>query len=241
MNIYSKSDVGRERSTNQDAFIAGEFQNGTAFAVVCDGMGGAKAGKVASEKAATLISDYIVKSYSPKMSVSGIEKMLRAAISSANEEVHTASKENDEYKGMGTTAVVALACSNLIHIVHVGDSRAYLVGKEKIERLTQDHSIVQRMLSQGEISEDEAKNHPQKNIITRAIGAESSVLCDYDIVIKPDNAALLLCTDGLTNYVDEQTIFDIINNEEPSLCAEKLVLLANEQGGGDNITVVLIF
>ena len=142
---------------------------------------------------------------------------------------------------MGTTAVVALACSNLIHIVHVGDSRAYLVGKEKIERLTQDHSIVQRMLSQGEISEDEAKNHPQKNIITRAIGAESSVLCDYDIVIKPDNAALLLCTDGLTNYVDEQTIFDIINNEEPSLCAEKLVLLANEQGGGDNITVVLIF
>ena len=98
MNIYSKSDIGRERSCNQDAFVAGEFQNGAAFAVVCDGMGGAKAGKVASETAATMISDYIVKSYSPKMSVSGIEKMLRAAVVSANEEIYTASKENEEYK-----------------------------------------------------------------------------------------------------------------------------------------------
>ncbi len=241
MNIYSKSDVGRERSCNQDAFVAGEFENGAAFAVVCDGMGGANAGKVASETAATLISDYIVKSYSPKMSVSGIENMLRAAVLSANDEVHTASKEKDEYQGMGTTAVVALATENLIHIVHVGDSRAYLVGKESIERLTQDHSIVQRMVSRGEISEDEAKTHPQKNIITRAIGAESTVLCDYSIVIKPDNSALLICTDGLTNYVDENTIFDIVNNEEESLCAEKLVDKANEQGGGDNITVVLMF
>lgn len=241
MNIYSKSDVGRERSTNQDAFIAGEFQNGAAFAVVCDGMGGANAGKVASEKAATLISDYIVKSYSQKMSVSGIEKMLRAAVASANEEVYTASRQNDEYEGMGTTAVVTLAADNLVHIVHVGDSRAYLIGNENIERLTEDHSIVQRMLLQGEISEDEAKNHPQKNIITRAVGAESTVLCDYNIVIKPDNSAVLICTDGLTNYVEEETIFDIIRNEEQSLCAEKLIEKANEQGGGDNITVVLIF
>lgn len=241
MKIYSKSDIGRVRSSNQDAFVAGEFQNGAAFAVVCDGMGGANAGKVASEKAATIISDYIVKSYSPKMSESGIEKMLRAAINSANEEVYTASKQNSEYDGMGTTVVAAFAVDNLIHIVHVGDSRAYLISKEKIERLTEDHSIVQRMLLQGEISEDEARNHPKKNIITRAIGAESTVLCDYNIVIKSDNSAVLICTDGLTNYLDEKTIFDIVQSEEQELCAKRLIEKANEQGGGDNITVVLIF
>lgn len=241
MKIYSKTDVGRKREINQDAFYVGEFDNGAAFAVVCDGMGGAKSGNVASEKAATVISEYIVKSYSPKMGSVAIENLLRAAVQSANSEVYELSHSGEDFEGMGTTAVVALVVDNLAHIVHVGDSRAYLVTATEIEQLTIDHSIVQAMVSKGEISAEEAKNHPRKNIITRAVGAEKDVMCDYNIVLKPDNATLLLCTDGLSNPVDEQTLFETVKNTPAELCAETLVNKANEAGGPDNITAVIVY
>ena len=133
MKIYSKTDIGRKREINQDAFFTGQFDNGTVFAVVCDGMGGAKCGNIASEKAATVISQYIVKSYSPKMSSTSIEKLLRAAVDSANTEVFEMANSSEEYKGMGTTVVAALVIDNLAHIVHVGDSRAYLITNSDIE------------------------------------------------------------------------------------------------------------
>lgn len=241
MRIYSNSDVGLKRSNNQDAYIAGEFGNGSVFAVVCDGMGGANGGHVASETAAKIISDYIVNSYSPKMNGNSIENMLRAAVDSANIEIFEKSKENPDYFGMGTTVVATVIRDNLAHIVHVGDSRAYLSTAEGLVQLTTDHSVVQNMIDSGEISEDEAKNHPKKNIITRAVGTESTVFCDYDIVIKPENNVLLICTDGLTNFVSEETIFNVLKNESEENAAKKLTDLANEAGGGDNITVVLVY
>ena len=241
MKLYIKTDVGRRRSANQDAFYVGQFDNGAAFAVVCDGMGGAKGGNVASEKAATVISEYIVKSYSPKMNSSAIEKLLRAAVDSANMEVYDMAHSEEEYAGMGTTAVVVLVVDNLAHIVHVGDSRAYFIGANEIEQLTIDHSMVQAMVRNGDISPEEAKNHPQKNIITRAIGADRNVMSDYNIVLKPDNTAILICTDGLTNHVDEQDIFNTVKTEEPENCVSKLIDMANEAGGSDNITAVLIY
>lgn len=241
MRIYSKSDVGIKRSSNQDAFVAGEFDNGAAFAVVCDGMGGANGGSIASECAAKIISDYIVSSYSPKMNSNSIENMLRAAIDSANMEIYEKSKQDKTCYGMGTTVVAALVCDNLAHIVHVGDSRAYLSTLDRLERLTIDHSIVQTMIDKGEISEDEARSHPKKNIITRAVGAENTVFCDYNIAIKPENNILLICTDGLTNFVSEEKIFEVLKTSPPEQSAEILVSLANEAGGGDNITVVLIY
>ena len=241
MKVYSKTDTGKKREINQDAFYVGQFDNGAVFAVVCDGMGGAKCGNVASEKAATVISDYIVKSYSPKMNSTSIEKLLRAAVDSANTEVFELANSSDEYKGMGTTVVATLVIDNLAHIVHGGDSRVYLITNSDIEQLTIDHSIVQAMVNKGEISAEEAKNHPRKNIITRAIGTEATVSCDYNIVLKPESATLLLCTDGLTNHVDEPALYKAIKTQPQEECATALIDMANENGGTDNITAVLIY
>ncbi len=241
MKIYSKSDVGKKRDTNQDAYIAGEFDSGAVFAVVCDGMGGANGGSMASETAARIISDYIVGSYSPKMSSNSIENMLRAAVETANADIYTMAQQDGEYKGMGTTVVAALVVDNLAHIVHVGDSRAYLSSSDGLERLTIDHSVVQTLINKGEISEDEAKSHPKKNIITRAVGVEETVFCDYNIAIKPENNVVLICTDGLTNYVSENEISTIINTSDREKCADLLVDRANDAGGGDNITAVLFY
>lgn len=241
MRIFSTTDIGQKRSSNQDAFYAGEFDNGAAFAVVCDGMGGANAGNVASEKAASIISEYIVKSYSSKMNATAIETMLRAAVDSANSEIFELSKNNEEFSGMGTTVVAALCVDNLVHIVHVGDSRAYLIGKDEITQLTVDHSVVQSMVESGEINQNEARNHPNKNIITRAVGAKADILCDYTMAIKPENFVLLICTDGLSNFVDDDLLFKTIQATDKEICAEELVKIANNAGGNDNITVVLIY
>lgn len=241
MKIYSKTDVGKRRTANQDAYYVGQFDNGTVVAVVCDGMGGAKGGNIASEKAVAVISDYIVKSYSPKMSSTAVENLLRAAVETANTEVYELAKTNSDYEGMGTTVVAVLVIDNLAHIVHVGDSRAYLIGANEIEQLTTDHSIVQAMVSSGEISEDEAKQHPKKNIITRAVGTERQIQSDYNIVLKPENATLLICTDGLSNMVDEQNIFSAVRNTPEENCIDTLVDMANSAGGSDNITAVLVY
>lgn len=241
MRVYSKTDVGMRRKANQDAHLTGELANGAVLAVVCDGMGGANAGNIASEKTAKLVFDYVTKSYSPKMSSVSIENMLRAAVATANTEIFELSRQKEEYFGMGTTVVAALVIDNLAHIVHVGDSRAYLIGISNIEKLTIDHSVVQTMVINGEITEDEAKTHPKKNIITRAVGVGEEVMCDYNIVLKTDQAALLICTDGLSNQVDEETIFNIVTKQAPEEAVNKLVELANNNGGPDNITTVLIY
>lgn len=240
MKFYSKTDVGMRRTVNQDAFMVGELSNGAVFAVVCDGMGGANAGHVASEKAAELIFNYVVKSYSPKMSSVAVENMLRAAVSTANTEIFELSRQNEEYFGMGTTVVAALVVDNLAHIVHVGDSRAYLVDSTMVDKLTTDHSVVQTMVNNGEITEDEAKTHPKKNIITRAVGVDKDILCDYNIVLKSEMASLLICTDGLSNQVDEETLFKVLSQENPQEAVNKLIAIANENGGPDNITAVLV-
>ena len=240
MNVYSKTDIGKRRTINQDAFYVCEFDNGAVVAVVCDGMGGAKGGNIASEKAVTLISEYIVRSYSPKMSSAAIENLLRAAVDSANAEIYELSHTDENYAGMGTTAVVALVVDNLAHIVHVGDSRAYIITAGEIEQITNDHSVVQAMVNNGEISQEEARNHPRKNIITRAVGAEKSVMSDYSIVLKPENVKILICTDGLTNHLNEDDIFETVRTTPEQDCVETLINQANDLGGSDNITAVLV-
>ena len=239
MQIFSKIDIGMVRSSNQDAYFTGELSDGAAFAVVCDGMGGANAGNVASETAVKGISEYLLKSYRTSMGVIDIEKLLINAISSANIEIYDMSLKNPDLSGMGTTVVVAVVRNGRAVIAHVGDSRIYLISDD-IKQLTRDHSIVQSMIESGTITPNEAKKHPRKNIITRALGTEENVAVDSNVLDIDSGQSLLLCTDGLSNFVESAEIFDIFKKNKIENVAELLVCTANKNGGGDNIAVVTI-
>lgn len=239
MRIYSKIDIGKERSSNQDAFFAGEISQDIAFAVVCDGMGGANAGEVASQTAVKTISEYIINSYRKKITIRDFVKILRNALISANITLYEMAAKDEELKGMGTTAVVVVVKGNEVAIAHVGDSRIYLVN-DKITQLTRDHSIVQTLIESGEISPEDAALHPRKNVITRALGVEEDVAVDTSELVLSDNDTLLLCTDGLTNFLAVEDILKTFKENDIALVPEKLVELANAGGGGDNITAVTL-
>ena len=238
MQIYSKTDIGLKRSSNQDYAATCKLNENTYLAVVCDGMGGANAGNVASEMAAKSISRYITNAYRNEMDSFEIEKLLKNAISSANIEIYDMSLKSTELFGMGTTTVVAIIRDDKAIIAHVGDSRAYIANDE-LKLLTRDHSVVQSLLESGKITPEDAKVHPRKNVITRALGAEENVVVDTLETEFPSESILMLCTDGLTGYADEKEIFEILKNSDCNL-AEKLIELAYAGGGGDNINVVTI-
>ncbi len=239
MIIHSKIDKGIIRNSNQDAFIAGQLSENITFAIVCDGMGGANAGNIASEIAVKTVSEYLYNSFRENLTIDEIARLLSSAIKSANLQIYERATKNETLKGMGTTIVVAVALGNEAVISHLGDSRIYLVN-DSISQLTKDHSIVQTLIESGKISEADAKVHPRKNVITRALGVEEDIIVDNDFITLTSGDTLLLCTDGLTNFVDVDTIFSTFKNNEISLVCEKLVELANLGGGGDNITVVTL-
>ena len=239
MKIFSKTDKGRVRSDNQDAYFAGRISDNAVFAVVCDGMGGANAGNVASENAVRHISEYIIRSYRDSMDITELEKTVRNAVTSANIELFDMSASEQSLSGMGTTAIIALIKDGESVIANVGDSRIYLVN-ENIKQLTRDHSVVQSLIESGKITPEDAKYHPRKNVITRAIGAEGSVTADSSVIRLNRGDSLLLCTDGLSNYLDDNEILSIFKNTDISAVPEALVEKANLNGGGDNITVVTL-
>ena len=239
MKIYSKMDKGIVRNSNQDAYFAGEISQDVTFAVVCDGMGGANAGNVASEIAVKTISEYIVNSYRNNMSLDDIIKMVKNAITSANIEIFDKSKSDKDLEGMGTTVVAAVIRGTNAVVANVGDSRVYVVNDE-IKQLTTDHSIVQTLIETGKITREDAMVHPRKNVITRALGAEAEVVADVEEYNLSKEDTLLLCTDGLTNFVREDEILNTFKNNDISLVCEKLIELANLGGGGDNITAVTL-
>lgn len=239
MQIFSKTDRGRVRTDNQDAYFAGKITDDAVFAVVCDGMGGANAGNVASELAVRHISEYVIRSYRDGMDMTDTEKTLKNAIVSANISLYDKAVNNAELAGMGTTAVAAFVKDGTAVIAHVGDSRIYLVNGE-IKQLTRDHSVVQSLIESGRITPEDAKVHPRKNVITRALGAEENVAVDSDCLNLSNGDTLLLCSDGLTNFLDDKDILKVFQNNDISAVAERLVEEANENGGGDNITVVTV-
>lgn len=239
MKIFSKTDKGKVRADNQDAYFAGRISDSTVFAVVCDGMGGANAGSVASENAVRHISEYIIKSYRNEMSADELETLVRNAVISANIELYDMSVNDPSLSGMGTTAVIALVKEDGAVIANVGDSRIYLVNEE-IRQLTRDHSVVQSLVESGKITPEDAKVHPRKNVITRAVGAEENVTPDSAVIKLSDGDSLLLCTDGLSNYLDDGDILNIFKNTDISAVPEALANRANSNGGGDNITVVTL-
>ena len=240
MKIVAKTDTGKIRKVNQDSYAAGELPNSVAWAVVCDGMGGAAGGGIASAAAVKLISEHITSTFRYGMNGNSIKNLLLSAINAANVSVYDMSCSNESLSGMGTTVVVAVVCDGEAHIAHAGDSRAYLISDDGIRQLTKDHSIVQEMLENGELTPDEAKEHPRKNIITRALGVDETIEIDYCEEELKDNDVILLCTDGLTNYAETKDIYDNTKDGRYYEFADRLVNLANDNGGGDNITVVAI-
>ena len=238
MKLFGKTDIGLVRETNQDAFSFGSFDDGNCWAVVCDGMGGVSGGQVASEICVEKVSEAIKRSYRKGITVSSAKNLLTTAINAANSAVFKEAQENIELKGMGTTVVAVLVLGSIAVVAHVGDSRAYLINDE-INQITKDHSFVQLLIDTGKITEEEAKVHPDRNVITRAVGIEHVVDVEIDIIDINYNDKLLICTDGLNGYVPDADILKIIKEYGDS-STEKLVETANNAGGRDNVTVVML-
>lgn len=240
MILSSKSDVGITRNNNEDYFLTGEFTDGTVWAVVCDGMGGTNGGNIASESAAKMIADKFERSYHVGMNDNSIRNLILTSIEAANITVFSKGLQDSSLTGMGTTVVVAIVRDSTLYFASVGDSRLYIIDNYNINQMTTDHSIVQMMIDSGEISPDEAKDHPQKNVITRALGVSERVKTDYFQEDISSGDVILLCTDGLSNFVDNSKILELCNTENKYNFADILVDEANKNGGGDNITVVTI-
>lgn len=239
MKFAGKTDKGRVRSSNQDDFAANFLPGGGVCAVVCDGMGGANGGNIASSTSVKIISQTIADGYNENLDENGIKELISSAVDKANAAVFNMSREDSSLMGMGTTVVVAVAAGGCITVANAGDSRAYLID-DGITQLTHDHSIVQEMLENGKITSDEALVHPQKNIITRALGVEQNLNLEFNTVDFKAGSTVLICTDGLTNMVPNDVIGSVARNFPPEECVTKLVEMANENGGNDNITVVVI-
>lgn len=237
MRVSACTDIGKTRPQNQDCYYVPTADK-QCF-IVADGMGGQNAGNVASKIAVEIMSNYIDEYYDKE---NNKEELLKKAVSHTNEIVYKLSNENEELKGMGTTIVAALLSDDDIYIVSAGDSRCYLIRHGIMSQLTIDNSYVEVLIRQGVITEEEAKNHPDKNIITKAIGVEKDIEVETQKIKAENGDILLLCSDGLTNMVKNEEILEMILEEHSNLdgCVSKLVNKAIENGGKDNITVVLV-
>lgn len=237
LKACGKRDIGRCRSVNQDYIFLSEKPVGNLpnLFLVADGMGGHKAGDLASEYTISMVREAVEKS----MRTIPLQ-ILKGAFAYANQKLLEKSRESSAYTGMGTTLVAATVVDDIAYVVNVGDSRLYKAGK-KLEQITEDHSLVEEMVRMGEISKEEARNHPEKNIITRAIGVAQEVEPDYFDTRLSGGECLLMCSDGLSNMIEDSQMKEILDERKdlPS-AVEKLIDTANENGGRDNIAVILI-
>lgn len=234
------SDIGRARENNQDAFYASKDYLLPLY-VVADGMGGHKAGEVASSMAMAIIKKNFSENKNNKITETIITKLIKESIEEANTKIYLKSLEDKKYEGMGTTITLAYILDGKICIGHVGDSRAYLISGNQIIQITEDHSYVNELLRTGSITREEAKTHPKRNMITRAVGSNSFIEMDLFFKEYKKNDILLLCSDGVSNMLKEYEIYDIFNGaEDIQKACENLATKANDKGGLDNITAVAI-
>lgn len=241
MEIGVKTSKGRIRDINQDSYYISPNNKYPLF-IIADGMGGHKAGEIASKMAVDIISS-ILENELKTLYVDDnyIVNSIRNSIWRANIEIYKKSLEKNECSGMGTTLTLAWDINDKIYIGHVGDSRAYLLRNNILYQITEDHSLVEELIKNGSISREEAKNHPQKNIITRAVGTSKEIEADVVVKEKLKGDIFLLCTDGLTNMLNDDEIKELLlGNEDIQKACEHLVELSNDKGGFDNISVVAI-
>lgn len=229
------SDVGLKRTLNED-FASYLEKDDFKIYVVADGMGGHNAGEVASEMAGKKIVEYIDE----KFSSANVEKLIVEAIEKVNKDIFDFSNTNEKLSGMGTTVTACFMTREFIHVANVGDSCCFAIRDNQIRKITKDHSLVQELVDIGSISEKEAENHPKKNIITRALGTSDSVDVDVFELKNSEYDLFILCSDGLTNELTKEEILQVVIEEEDCVSiANRLVYLAKEKGGRDNITVLL--
>ena len=241
MQSWGLTDVGCARTENQDAYLIEQLDKNTLLCVVCDGMGGAKSGNVASSLAADVFVQQVKQTWNGEYSQSNVDKLLKSAVKLANFTVYDQSQQFEEFTGMGTTLVAMLLCGQTATIVNVGDSRAYYIDRVGIHQVTVDHSVVQLMIQRGELTPEQAKTYPGKSLITRAIGTEAVVSCDifHKKVSKGDY--FLLCSDGLSNLMDDQEIlFEVAHGQEKEKCCHRLLDIAKKRGAPDNVTSILV-
>lgn len=261
MNFFGKSDVGKVRKTNQDSYVIRPICNNATLCVVCDGMGGAKSGNVASECAIETFVNDVVKNTSEKIGDNGVMSLtsdeacviLDDAVQAANKAVYVKAHSSEDFEGMGTTLVGALFCDDVAYVVNVGDSRLYLLSTNTITQITHDHSYVQQLIDSGSLKAEDAKKHPYRNRITKAVGIRKKLEADiFSVELATlDVCYILLCSDGLCGQLSSDEIcslissdldIDIVTDIQAELCdkTEKLIDAANASGGPDNITAVLV-
>lgn len=240
MKVFAKTDIGRERKINEDFFYISEKDSKIRLYIIADGMGGYNGGEIASKIATESVKQYVCENFeSKKNSREEIIELIQNAIEFANSKVFTESEKNEDLKGMGTTLDICLIYNNKMYVGHIGDSRVYRIRKEFLRRITKDHSYVQTLIEDGTITKEEAYHHPKKNMLTKALGCEKKVEPDIYVKTFLPHDILLMCTDGLTNMVRENEIYNIIM-ENPEDAIAKLINKANENGGLDNVTAIII-
>ena len=240
MRAFAKTDVGKLRDTNEDYYYISNPEDEIQVFILADGMGGYNGGEIASKLATTTTLSYIQSNFQNiSKEKEEILKLIKSAMEYANMVVYEKSCEDKELEGMGTTLEVCLLYNNKMYIGHAGDSRIYRIRREFIRKLTRDHSYVQKLVKDGTITEEEARNHPKKNMLVKALGCTAFLEPDVTVkgLVKDD--IILMCSDGLSNMLRDEEIFEIIK-EKGTLVAEKLVDKANENGGYDNITAIVI-
>ena len=237
MQVWGVTDRGAVRQQNQDAYAARVLEDGRAIALVCDGMGGARAGNVASTMAVKLFMEEFLR---PGQKDS-VEEQMGHAASVANQAVFQRSATDPECAGMGTTMVAVLAGAEEAVILNEGDSRCYHINDEGIVLVTRDHSLVEDLVERGELTREQARTHPHRNLITRALGAEPVLMADCFRQPLTPGDCLLLCSDGLSNVVNEQEmLYEVVHGGAPEQCCQRLLNIALSRGAPDNVTVVLM-
>ena len=241
MNQWGLTDRGNVRAQNQDYFTIVRFSPEHALAVVCDGMGGAKSGNVPSRLATDVFIREVKRTWNASLDDDALRRMLVDAVELANRAVYEHAQLSEDFSGMGTTLVAAFVKTDLAIAVNVGDSRAYLLREQGVTRITEDHSVVQLMVRRGEITEEEARTYPGKNLITRAVGTEPRVSCDVFTLRVAPGDAILLCSDGLSNLLtDQELLFEVVHAVHKEQCCQHLIEIAKDRGAPDNITAVLM-
>jgi protein phosphatase len=228
------------RTTNQDRFACGALSDALAYGILCDGMGGENGGGVAADVAISFAEDMLRRELREDMSEVSLRAVLSSAIAGANAMIYEQALKDESLAGMGTTMILAVLLHNTLYIASVGDSRVYLFSPDSYRQLTKDHTIVQRLVDIGEISEADAKVHPKRHYITRAVGVSATVEADFLVESMGERDIALLCSDGLYTYLDEGVTYALLRQCLANGSAQPLIELSNAHGGADNITAVLI-